>query len=112
MDGAYAHVAREARGETTMVMQLGTVDNCDPSRMGSDAYYSCYGRNHVVEEEDGSRGKSKGSWSGRQQWCGRCQNSGFEANDCCSEDGGKLQKGGRVDGVVGGYDLRLGGSTR
>ncbi|RWW50981.1 hypothetical protein BHE74_00042701 [Ensete ventricosum] len=66
MDGVCAHMAREGGGEATAAMQLGTVEFCDPSRVGSDACCNCYGRNRVVDEEDGSRGKSRDR-SGRQQ---------------------------------------------
>ncbi|RWW24088.1 hypothetical protein GW17_00011636 [Ensete ventricosum] len=58
MDGACAHVAREAGGEAAVAMQLGTAEICD------------------LEEEDGSRGRSRGSWSVRQQRCDRRRNSG------------------------------------
>ncbi|RRT44544.1 hypothetical protein B296_00033879 [Ensete ventricosum] len=66
MDGVCAHMAREGGGEAATVMQLGTVEFCDPSRVGNDACCKCYGRDRVVDEEDGSRGKSRGG-SERQQ---------------------------------------------
>ncbi|RRT48384.1 hypothetical protein B296_00032508, partial [Ensete ventricosum] len=45
-------------GEAATVMQVGTVEICDPSHVGSDAYYGCCKRDHAVEEEDGSKAEA------------------------------------------------------
>ncbi|RWW11641.1 hypothetical protein BHE74_00033393 [Ensete ventricosum] len=53
MDWACAHEAREAGREAVVAMRLGTTEINNPSHVGSDAR-SYYGRDHTVEEEDGS----------------------------------------------------------